>query len=193
MLNWKEQKSIVLIPKKECKLKCFNFILVSMGSTTFTGVGPNEVPPEVIIVNNDEIVTSRSPYKICTSKVSSCLVVTLYDSDLQIGSLSHVMPYSRHLTAKNVIEKQLADMQLIGSKCNNLWAKLIGEGGKCLNKKNRVVKKKLCQYSIPVLAEDLGGEYMRNVVFDLKTGEILVLYLYQLGWRTFLRLNKTYL
>lgn len=181
--------------KEERKLKSFNFVLVSMGSGTSLEVEPNEIPPNVITVDNDDLKTSVSPYKIYTSKVSFCLVIALYDPDLQMGSLSHIMSSGKHLTAENVIEKQLADMQKNDSKYCALWAKLVGEvtENRYSHEKSRVVKEKLRQISIPIVAEDLGGGYMREVVFDLETGKILVWYPYQLGWRKFFGLNKKYL
>lgn len=149
---------------------------------------------EVIRVGMADYKICHAPQRISTLGLGSCLGVILYDKTTRICGMAHVMlPDSTKIT-KNAnrlkfVDTCLEDMynELLAKKINKrcLVAKIAG-GAKMfsyqsdndfldIGRQNVIaVKKKLAEWNIPILAEDVGDTYGRTIIFDPETGELLI-------------------
>ena len=124
--------------------------------------------------------------------LGSCVAVCLYDARSQQGGINHFMlPFWNGVglaTPKygNIaIEKLLEDMRKIGSRKENLVAKVFG-GGEVLQvsnhafnigKKNvNIAFEMLAELRIPVVAQSVGGKLGRKIIFNTHTGEVVQRY-----------------
>lgn len=149
---------------------------------------------EVIRVGMADYKICRAPQKISTLGLGSCLGVVLYDKTTRICGMAHVMLPDSQRISKNenrykFVDTCLEDMygELLEQKVNprNLTAKMAG-GAKMfshhgenellnIGEQNIVaVRKKLGDWGIPILAEDVGQTYGRTITFDPETGEMLI-------------------
>lgn len=152
----------------------------------------------IIVVGIGACALARSPVKIKTFGLGSCVSITLYDRKERIGGLVHAMlPSISHARIKDNpskyadsgIEYMAAEMVKKGSSRKRLEAKLVG-GAHMFENQNMSIgerniewaKKTLERLEIPVIAEDIGKNYGRTVTFDTSTGNLLV--------RTILRGDK---
>jgi chemotaxis receptor (MCP) glutamine deamidase CheD len=155
---------------------------------------------------------SRAPDVLRTEHVGDCLALTLHDNDgigglahiqfstrlRKILCYSYLYPYfivfnKPIVTAETVVDEMLDEMQKYGSGLRNVVAKMAGEQKRHLSstpipgyyggdKKSKIVKEKLLQHGIQLVAEDLCdpsvGISQREVMyFDLATRELRITYL----------------
>lgn len=129
--------------------------------------------------------------------VGSCVVLCLYDPYSKIGGMAHIMlPQSDnskksrdHLSpakyADQAIENLLRMAMIKGAKMVRIRAKIAGganmfsheQGGSLFNIGERnvlSVKSFLKERGIPLLSEDTGMNYGRNVQLDVKSGNVIV-------------------
>lgn len=134
------------------------------------------------------------PGKIMTIGLGSCVGISLYDNNLKIAGLAHIMlPDSTQF--KNVLQPlKFADlavpilikkMEEKGCKRRNLVAKIAG-GASMFNfsdksmvsdigKRNaESVKLALKKESIPIIAEDTGGNKGRTMIVDSEDGMVML-------------------
>ncbi len=141
-----------------------------------------------------EYKISRSPGRLVTLGLGSCVGVSLWDPRNRVGGLLHVMlPNSKDFIKINKQEKYadlgipllIQEMIKQGTSKNMLQAKLIGGAQmftgvnqkKIFNIGERNVemsRKILKEMSIRIIAEDVGGNKGRTMYLDLVTGEVLV-------------------
>lgn len=135
---------------------------------------------------------ARSPMKIKTSGLGSCLGITLYDRQKKIGGgLLHTMlPNIKDAKLKDNpakftdsgIEYLVDEMIRRGGSIDKLEAKVVGGGagmfensrlniGERNIKSARETMKKL---GVSIIAEDVGKNYGRTVIFDTLTGDLLI-------------------
>lgn len=131
-----------------------------------------------------------APDSIITMGLGSCVGVVLWDKQLHVCGMVHVMlPDSTAITqnsnkakfADTGIEELLAKVLAMGAAKNRLVAKIAG-GAQMFAVNNDVpslrvgernveaVKKKLSQLGIPIAAESTGDNYGRTVIFYPETG-----------------------
>ena len=131
------------------------------------------------------------PNVIVTYALGSCVGICLYDKQLKIGGLSHIMlPESSMFNKSDINRMKFADTAIVdlvqdllrhGADRRRLTAKIAGgaqmfevqQGSSIgtIGDRNVVsVKKTLQSLMIPILAEDTGLNYGRTVYFDLETG-----------------------
>lgn len=141
-----------------------------------------------------ELKTGKSPEKIITIGLGSCVGVTLYDPINKIGGMVHIMlPNSKEIKnndnvakfADTGIPKLLQEVLKKGAKKNNIVAKMAG-GAQMFNlstnnnalrigDRNIIATKKILQeLNIPIKANDTGQNYGRTIILDLNTGGLLV-------------------
>lgn len=141
-----------------------------------------------------ELKTGKSPEKIITIGLGSCVGVTLYDPINKIGGMVHIMlPNSKEIKnndnvakfADTGIPKLLQEVIKKGAKKNNIVAKMAG-GAQMFNlstnnnalrigDRNIIATKKILQeLNIPIKANDTGQNYGRTIILDLNTGGLLV-------------------
>lgn len=149
---------------------------------------------DTIQVGIAELKIGKSPEKIITIGLGSCVGVTLYDPISKIGGMVHIMlPNSKEIKnndnvakfADTGIPKLLQEVIKKGAKKNNIVAKMAG-GAQMFNlstnnnalrigDRNIIATKKILQeLNIPIKANDTGQNYGRTIILDLNTGGLLV-------------------
>jgi chemotaxis protein CheD len=147
-----------------------------------------------IRVGISDVNTAFSPDKIYTVGLGSCIGIVLYDKELKLGGMAHIMlPYSRLFSdvcnplkfADLAIPMLLEDMNKLGSKKQNVIAKIAG-GASMFNfadkkmnmdigKRNIVaVKQILDSMLIPLIREDVGGNKARTMILNTETGIVAI-------------------
>ena len=136
---------------------------------------------------------TTAPHIILSSGLGSCVVVTLYDTERKLGGLAHVMlPDSDSLNgyhppyqcADTAIAALIKELRTIRARPLDMIAKLVG-GAKMflsgddlspgIGEQNIIsVKYILKRKRIPVIGENTGGNYGRNVEFYLDSGKVIV-------------------
>ncbi|SFQ97145.1 chemotaxis protein CheD [Desulfoscipio geothermicus] len=149
---------------------------------------------EDIHIGIGEYKVARSPGRLVTLGLGSCVGVSLWDPLSKIGGLLHVMlPNSRDFTKINKKEKYadlgipliVKDMVRQGADRNRLQAKLVGGAQMFtgVDKKQlfnigernvEVSRKVLKELSIHIVSEDVGGNKGRTMYLNLATGEVLI-------------------
>ncbi len=131
----------------------------------------------------------KSPDILICKGLGSCVAVCLYDNVKKIGCIIHILLPSGENTDKpylfaNIgIKKALKESVKRGMNRDRVWAKVVG--GACvftgINESNAVgmrnvaeVKRWLNFFKIPIISEDVGGNYGRNVTFYLENGKVEV-------------------
>lgn len=147
---------------------------------------------DLLVVGISDYKISHYPNTIVTYALGSCVGICLYDKQLKIGGLSHIMlPEScmfdkkksnRMKFADTAIVDLIQDLQRLGANRNKLIAKIAGgaqmfevkSGGNfmgAIGERNVIsVKKILNTLRIPLVAQDTGSNYGRTIFFDLNTG-----------------------
>ncbi len=149
---------------------------------------------EMIRVGMADYKICRSPQKISTLGLGSCLGVVLYDKTTQICGMAHIMMPDSTKISKNsnrmkFVDTCLSDMyeELLasGARKSGLVAKIAG-GAKMFSYQSNnshlnigeqnieAVRRLLEQWNIPIIAEDVGSNYGRTIEFDTTTGELVI-------------------
>ena len=149
---------------------------------------------DIIRVGMADFKLCRSPQKISTLGLGSCLGVVLYDRTTKICGLAHVMMPASSQISQNANRMKFVDTCIpdmyeellrVGAKKSGIIAKMAG-GAKMFsyqsNKKFlnigqqnvEAVHEVLGELRIPILAEDVGSNYGRTIEFDTVTGGLSV-------------------
>lgn len=131
--------------------------------------------------------------KAISTVLGSCVAVCLYDTTLGIGGMNHYLlpfwngnglqtPKFGNIAIPKLIETMIAK----GAHPNRMKAKIFGgammnttdvSNTMMIGEKNIMVARNILQeYSIEIVAEDIGGQNGRKIQFDLKQGKILLKY-----------------
>lgn len=134
---------------------------------------------------------AKSP-NILRTVLGSCVGICLYDPELKIAGLSHIMLPSKNEKGGNekkyadtAIDLLIKDMEKAGAKKERLVAKIVGgatmfkiSGNSLMSEigKNNVMKVKevLSQHNIKIVAEDTGGNYGRTIDFYSESGVLRI-------------------
>lgn len=135
-----------------------------------------------------------SPNRLITLGLGSCVGVALYDPTAKIGGLLHIMlPDSTQFSnvtkpakfADLGIPIMIDDIRRYGGKSGRLTAKLAG-GAQMFSgmdekfvlniglRNSAMVKQILTKLGIRILAEELGGNRGRTMIFDTLTGQVTI-------------------
>ncbi len=149
---------------------------------------------EMIRVGMADYKICRSPQKISTLGLGSCLGVVLYDKTTKICGMAHVMMPDSTKISKNsnrmkFVDTCIADMYeeilAAGARKTSLVAKIAG-GAKMFSYQSNnshlnigeqnieAVRQLLAQWNIPIIAEDVGSNYGRTIEFNSATGELVI-------------------
>jgi len=135
-----------------------------------------------------------SPDKLITVGLGSCVGIAIFDRDMGFGGLAHIMlpDSSQFNKITNVVKfADLAIPLLVegmikkGAKLRNMKAKIAGGASmfnfsdKSIimdigNRNSIAVKNALKILSIPLVAEDLGGNKGRTLIFDTTSGLLTI-------------------
>ncbi|MBN2273384.1 MAG: chemotaxis protein CheD [Bacteroidales bacterium] len=133
------------------------------------------------------IIVSTEPCEV-TTILGSCIAVCIIDPVLCIGGINHYMlPLWNGIGLASpkygnvAIEKLIDKLIMLGSKKDNLTAKVFG-GGEVLETNSvqyniglrniEIVREILNEKRIPVISSSLGGSYGRKIIFKTHTGEV---------------------
>lgn len=153
-------------------------------------------PPAVdveIVVNIADFAVASGGSVLVTSGLGSCVAVALHDPATGIAGLAHVLLPSAGFGPPSIHPAKYADtgvallaeeLRRRGAAQNRLVAKLAGgarmfaallSSGVNMGQRNiDATRKALYKLNIPVVAEDVGGEYGRSVRFVAATGALTV-------------------
>jgi len=137
-------------------------------------------------VNTGEVRSGGSDTTLNSGAIGSCVVITAFASEKQIGAMAHVMlpgisPHRNQLYvtryAANAIEEMLNQLTMHEVNKENIEICLIG-GANVLKRKNDhigkdnldSVKKLLSEKQLEIKAISIGGFERRTVLFDIEKG-----------------------
>jgi len=146
---------------------------------------------DLINVGIADMGVAASPNTLRTI-LGSCVGICIYDPKLKIGGLSHIMLPSSKKPSNNLkkyadtaIPLMIDEMKKLGADRDRMIAKLAGGATMFKHTENSLmgdigknniisVKEILLSLNIPVLSEELGGDYGRTIDFYLETGELKI-------------------
>ena len=144
-----------------------------------------------LVVGISDYKYARNPEVIVTYALGSCVGICLYDKQLKVGGLSHIMLPESSMFSKNETNRMkfadtaivdlVQDLMKLGVDRRRLTAKIAGGAqmfevqagslvGTIGDRNIASVKNTLNSLKIPIIAEDTGLNYGRTVYFDLDTG-----------------------
>jgi len=133
------------------------------------------------------LFAEKEPYLV-TTILGSCVAVCLYDTVLKQGGLNHFMlplwngqGLASPRYGNIAIERLIDRMVFLGSKKENLIAKVFG-GGEVLQTSHdnfhigqrniQIAFELLAEHGIAVVAKSVGGNQGRKIEFNTFTGEV---------------------
>ncbi|MGH4050341.1 MAG: chemotaxis protein CheD [Clostridium sp.] len=143
-----------------------------------------------IKVGISDLFVSLSPDKLITVGLGSCVGIAIYDKVTRVGGLAHIMLPDSLQFNKITNEIKFADLaipilvsQMVkkGANLRNMRAKIAG-GASMFNfsdksivmdigsRNSTAVKNALKILAIPIVAEDIGGNKGRTLIFDTANG-----------------------
>lgn len=149
-----------------------------------TPLGPSE-DQESIYLHPGQMHASAKPVAINTV-LGSCVTVCLYDRLNNIGGANHYLlpdagddPSPRY--GRGATRALIERLVRLGATPSALEAKIFGGASMLkdttshLGMNNVLIAREVMrEYSIPVVAEDVGGSRGRKLVFDLADGAVWV-------------------
>jgi chemotaxis protein CheD len=130
---------------------------------------------------------------IATVGLGSCVAIALYDPATRVGGLAHVLLPSESMARDRAnpakfpsaaVPMLLAQMKGLGCDVGvgarlvggaSMFASLLPTGGVNIGERNVAASRAaLAAAGVPLLAEDVGGDYGRSVYFHLADGRIEV-------------------
>jgi len=150
-----------------------------------------------------EYKTASAPVELVTYGLGSCLGITLYDPQLQLGGLAHTllpkpkpgMDTSRQAKFADAAIRLMAnDLIEQGAERTRLQAKLFGGANmfaalqespsETIGQRNiHSARETLAELGIELVAEDVGGNFGRTLVFNLASGKVTVKSVREIGGR----------
>ena len=147
--------------------------------------------PEVteVVVNIADFAVASGDAVLVTAGLGSCVAVALHDPTSNVAGLAHILlpsagfgPPSIHPAkyAESGVALLAEEMRRRGANPNRMVAKLAGgarmfaallSSGINMGQRNiDATRKTLYRLNIPVVAEDVGGEHGRKLIFRTSDG-----------------------
>lgn len=131
---------------------------------------------------------------LVTVGLGSCVAIALHDAQAQVGGLAHVLLPSTGLSQDRTNRAKFPSsavpllcerMQTLGARAGRIRAKIVGgasmftsllsASGLQIGERNVVATRvALEQAGIPIVAQDVGGDYGRSVYFHVQNGRLVV-------------------
>lgn len=142
-----------------------------------------------VYLHPGQLLASAEPLTISTV-LGSCVAVCLWDPQARVGGMNHFLlpagdpAESSTRYAEPAIDELLARLRALGSRNGGLNARLFG--GACVLEAFRrregqlgtrnveVARARLLARGVPIVAEDVGGDRGRRLVFSLLDGRAMV-------------------
>lgn len=149
---------------------------------------------KIIQVGMADLKIAKTPDKLMTAGLGSCIGICVRDSAAQVGVLAHIMlpvsnqsknPQNRAKFADTAMEMLMEELNKNGASASRLVAKIAGGAQmfkfsgesdimKIGQRNAEAVVENLQKYRIKLLAQDTGGNYGRTITFDVENGDLLV-------------------
>jgi len=146
---------------------------------------------QIIRVGIADLKLCKTPDKITTVGLGSCIGIVLYSATHDVCGMVHIMlPSSKEIKnnsnrakfADTGIVELVSQMEKLGANKARLEAKIAGgatmfqfntnNGTMMIGERNvEASKQKLAELNIPLLAQDTGANYGRTVTYYPETGE----------------------
>ncbi|MDD6327102.1 MAG: chemotaxis protein CheD [Eubacteriales bacterium] len=149
---------------------------------------------KIVRVGIAQMNICKAPDRIMTVGLGSCIGVVIYDEIKQIAGMVHIMlPDSAQIKknqnklkfADTGIDALLDELYIWGVDKYSLKAKIAGGArmfqlqaeqiGNIGDKNIEAVHMKLMEKKIPLIAEDVGLNFGRSIVFDPVTCELVIM------------------
>uniref|UniRef100_A0A7V0Z3M5 Probable chemoreceptor glutamine deamidase CheD n=1 Tax=candidate division WOR-3 bacterium TaxID=2052148 RepID=A0A7V0Z3M5_UNCW3 len=139
-----------------------------------------------IKVGIGEVKFVRGEVILSAYGVGSCVVLALYEPKTRTGGLAHILlPHGADGSFKHpkgAIEELLRHFSEMGIEQNQIVAKIAGGStmfGELLQtsigERNVLeTREQLRRHSIPIVGEDVHGNWGRTIFFNVSTGEVLI-------------------
>ena len=156
-------------------------------------VTPQATEVAEIVVDIADFAVASGDSVLVTSGLGSCVAVALHDPSTGIAGLAHLLLPSAGFGPPSIHPAKYADtgvallaeeMRRRGASQDRMVARLAGgarmfaallSSGVNMGQRNiDATRKSLYRLNIPVVAEDVGGEYGRSVRFVAATGALTV-------------------
>lgn len=130
---------------------------------------------------------------LATVGLGSCVAIILHDAGAGVGAMAHVLLPSRTLARRDdnpakspetAVPLLLEEMRRLGARGSvearlvggaSMFAGLLPSGGLNVGERNIEASRAALQLAgIPVVGEDVGGDYGRSVYFHLVDGRVEV-------------------
>lgn len=141
-----------------------------------------------------ELYAATAPTRLVSLALGSCVAIVLHDSRVAVGGMAHVLlPTPGSGTAElrpgrvvtTAVPALVEAVTALGADPDNLTAKLVGgarmfanlavPGTLPMGQRNlTAARAELRQLGIPIIAEACGGDYGRNVDYDIAAGTVKV-------------------
>ena len=148
---------------------------------------------EEIRVKVADMAVASGPATVATLGLGSCVAIILHAPDAQVGGMAHVLLPDESLArergnpakfATTAVPKLLAEMLARGAR-GRIVAKLVGgasmfgsllpAGGGNMGERNAAAARQaLAKANLPLVAEDVGGDFGRSVYLHVATGRLRV-------------------
>jgi chemotaxis protein CheD len=139
-------------------------------------------PSEIRVKVADYAVAGGSTLLI-TVGLGSCVAIALHDPLAHVGGLAHVllpstgMSQDRSNRAKfpsTAVPLLCERMQTLGARIGRIRARIVG-GGLQIGERNVVATRAALEHAgIPLVAQEVGGDYGRSVYFNVDDGRLVV-------------------
>lgn len=149
---------------------------------------------QIIRVGIADLKLCKTPDKITTVGLGSCIGIVLYSATHDVCGMVHIMlPSSKEIKnnsnrakfADTGIEDLIKLLDQKGIKKGSLVAKIAGGAtmfvfsgssdlGSIGERNIKSVKEVLADFSIPIVAEDVGADYGRTIIFDNSSKKLTV-------------------
>jgi len=133
-----------------------------------------------------EICVRQGEALLSANGVGSCIVIILYESEKRVGGLAHcLLPTGDNESfkyPKGAIKGMLQRMEKMGADMKQIVAKLVGGAsmfsgfkGQKIGERNVIeTRRELNDLGIPIVAEDVFGNWGRTIFFNVNNGEVRV-------------------
>lgn len=143
-----------------------------------------------IFLSPGEVACAAAPTLI-TTVLGSCVAITLWDRERRVGGINHFVLPPGKLTRSSArygdvaMAELLEGMKRLGSRPSDLEAKVfggagvlaVGHQGSVGAANVQFALETLERHEIPIVAERVGGQRGRLLVFNTETGDAFVRWL----------------
>jgi len=131
---------------------------------------------------------------LVTVGLGSCVAIALYDPQVRVGGLAHVLLPSTGMSQDRTNRAKFPStavpllcerMQALGARTGRMRAKIVGGAsmftsllsatGLQIGERNVVATRAALEHAgIPIVGQEVGGDYGRSVYFDVHDGSVTI-------------------